>query len=286
MHEILHHCVEDTIKIIPFLFLTYLLMEFIEHKTSDKTRIMIRRAGRMGPVFGGMLGVIPQCGFSTVAAGFYSGRVITVGTLAAVFLSTSDEMLPILLSNRTPISLIVKILSVKVVVAVLAGFIIDFLFRKLNQRKIGVSIHNLCLDEDCKCEESILKSALYHTLSITLFIFCATVLLNLVIHTIGEDQLGSIILNRPVIGQMLAGVIGLIPNCAASVVITTLYLEGAMSAGAMMAGLLVGAGVGLLVLFRTNKNRKENLKIAGLLYVTGVLSGIIIDGIGILRLSL
>lgn len=283
MHEILHHCVEDTVKIVPFLFLTYLLMEFIEHRTSDKTRIMIRRAGKMGPIFGGILGVLPQCGFSTAAAGFYSGRVITVGTLIAVFLSTSDEMLPILLSNQVPTLLILKILSVKAVVAILAGFVIDFLFRKFNQRKIGVSIHDLCLDEDCQCEKSILKSALRHTLSIALFIFAATFLLNFAIHTIGEDNLGNIILNRPVIGQMLAGIIGLIPNCAASVVITTLYMEGAMSAGSMMAGLLVGAGVGILVLFRTNKNLKENVKITGLLYVTGVLSGIIIEWIDILN---
>lgn len=284
MHEILHHCVEDTVKILPFLFITYLLMEFIEHKTSDKTKIMIRRAGKMGPLFGGLLGVIPQCGFSAAAASFYSGRVITVGTLLAIFLSTSDEMLPILLSSQVPLGMIAKILAVKATVAVIAGYVIDFLFRKFNQRKIGVNIHELCMDEDCQCdEENIFVSALRHTINIAIFIFAATFLLNLVIHVIGEDNLGNIILNKPVIGQILSGIIGLIPNCAASVVITTLYMEGAMGAGAMMSGLLVGAGIGVLVLFRTNKNFKENLKITGLLYVTGVLCGIIIELVGILN---
>lgn len=277
MHEIFHHCIEDTVKILPFLFLTYLLMEVIEHYTSDKTRSMIRRAGRMGPVFGGCLGLLPQCGFSAAAAGLYSGRVITAGTLIAVFLSTSDEMLPVLVSNQASIVFIVKILAVKASIAIIVGFVIDFLFRRFNVRKIGASIHDLCLDEDCKCEESILGSALRHTLSVTFFIFGAVFLLDLGIHAIGEENLGMFVLNKPVVGPILAGIVGLIPNCAASVVLTTLYLEGAMGLGAMMSGLLTGAGVGILVLFRTNKNKKENLKIAGLLYASGVFGGIIIE---------
>lgn len=277
MQEILMDCVMDTVRLLPFLFLTYLFMEYIEHKTSDKARRMIRRAGKWGPLFGGLLGVLPQCGFSAAAAGFYSGRVITVGTLIAVFLSTSDEMLPILLSSQVPISLILRIVAVKAVIGILAGFVVDALFRKLNQRKIGAGIHDLCRDDQCHCEESIVKSALWHTGNIALFIFVVTFLLNLVIGLIGEENLGNLILNQPIVSEILAGLIGLIPNCAASVVITTLYMEGAMSIGAMMAGLLVGAGVGVLVLFRTNKNYKENLKITGLLYVTGVLGGIIID---------
>lgn len=285
MFEILHHCVEDTIKILPFLFLTYLLMEFIEHKTSDKTKTVIRRAEKMGPFFGGILGIIPQCGFSAAAASLYAGRVITVGTLLAIFLSTSDEMLPILLSSQMPMNHIGKILAVKASAAVIAGFLVDFLFRKFNQRKIGVNIHEMCMEEDCQCDhENIFVSALRHTIHIFLFIFIATFVLDLAIHMIGEENLGNLILNRPVIGELIAGVIGLIPNCAASVVLTTLYMEGAMGAGAMMSGLLVGAGVGVLVLFRTNKNRSENLKITGLLYFTGVLCGIIIEGLGILKL--
>lgn len=282
MRDILLDCVIDTIKLLPFLFLTYLLMEYIEHKTSEKTKIMIRKAGKLGPLFGGILGAVPQCGFSAAAAGFYSGRVITVGTLIAVFLSTSDEMLPILLSSQIPLPVILKIVSLKAVIGIAAGFVIDFLFRRFNQRKIGVSIHDLCMNENCQCEEGIFQSALKHTLNIAVFIFAITFLLNLGISVIGEENLGGMILNQPVIGEILAGIIGLIPNCAASVVITTLYMEGAMRAGAMMAGLLVGAGVGILVLFRTNKNVIENLKITGLLYGTGVLCGMIIDWLAVL----
>lgn len=277
MQEILLDCVMDTARLLPFLFLTYLLMEYIEHKTSDKTRLMIRKTGKWGPLFGGLIGVLPQCGFSAAAAGFYSGRVITVGTLLAVFLSTSDEMLPILLSSQVPLPLILRIVAGKAVIGIIAGFVIDILFRKFNQRKIGASIHDLCQDERCHCEESIVKSALWHTVNIALFIFAVTFLLNLVIGLIGEENLEGLILNQPIVSEILAGLIGLIPNCAASVVITTLYMKGAMSIGAMMGGLLVGAGVGVLVLFRTNRNRKENMEITGLLYVTGVLGGIIID---------
>ncbi|MDD2957691.1 MAG: putative manganese transporter [Lachnospiraceae bacterium] len=277
MLEILQDCVIDTVKIIPFLFLTYLLMEYIEHRTSEKTKGVIRRAGKMGPLLGGVLGAIPQCGFSAAAAGFYSGRVITVGTLLAVFLSTSDEMLPILLSSQVPLTTILHIVGLKALIGILAGILADFFLRKFNQRKIGDSIHDLCDHDQCHCEESIVKSAAKHTLNITLFIFLVSLALNLVIALIGEDNLGNVILNQPVVGEILAGIIGLIPNCAASVVITTLYMEGAMSAGAMMSGLLVGAGVGLLVLFRTNSNLKENMKITGLLYVSGVAGGLALE---------
>lgn len=274
MADIILDCLIDTLKTVPFLFLTYLLMEYIEHRTSDKTKSMIRRAGKWGPLFGGVLGVIPQCGFSAAAAGLFSGRVITLGTLLAVFLSTSDEMLPILLSSQVPLPLILRILAQKAVIGVLAGFFVDFVFRKFNQRKIGSKIHDICVQEHCECEHSIVKSALKHTGNIALFLLVVSLALNLVIGLIGEENLGRLILNWPVAGELLAGVIGLIPNCAASVVITTLYMEGAMSAGAMMAGLLVGSGVGLLVLFRTNKSRAENLKISAMLYVIGVLGGI------------
>lgn len=236
----------------------------------------------MGPLFGGVLGVIPQCGFSAAASGFFSGRVITVGTLIAVFLSTSDEMLPILLSSQTDISVILRILAFKAVYGILAGFLVDLLFRGFNRRKIGENIHELCVNEHCGCEESIWRSALHHTGSIALFLFCVTLALNLIIEFTGMDTMGGLIFNQPVLGPLLSGIIGLIPNCAASVVITTLYMEGAMSAGAMMAGLLVGAGVGLLVLFRTNRNLKENMQITGILYLFGVLGGVLADGLGLL----
>ena len=265
----------DTVKLVPFLFLTYLLMEYIEHRTSDKTRAMIRRADKLGPLFGGALGAFPQCGFSAAAASLYAGRVITVGTLIAVFLSTSDEMLPIFLSNRVDIALIGKILLIKACYGVIAGFVVDFLFRWLNLRKIGVGIHGLCEAEHCECEQGILKSSVKHTLSITMFIFLISVVLTLVIEGIGTENLENLVFNQPVIGEILAGLIGLIPNCAASVALTTMYLDGAMSAGAMMSGLMVGAGVGILILFRTNRKRKETLQIIAILYCAGVIGGLL-----------
>lgn len=265
----------DTLKLVPFLFITYLLMEYIEHRTSDRTRAMIRRADKLGPMFGGALGAFPQCGFSAAASSLYAGRVITAGTLVAVFLSTSDEMLPIFLSSRVDIRVIGRILLVKALYGVIAGFVVDFLFRWLNVRRIGFSIHGICEAEHCECEQSIFRSALKHTLSITLYIFLFSVALTLFLEAVGTGNLKNLVFNRPVIGELLAGLIGLIPNCAASVALTTMYLDGAMSAGAMMAGLMVGAGVGLLVLFRTNRSRRESLQITGILYCAGVIGGLL-----------
>lgn len=265
----------DTIKLVPFLFITYLIMEWIEHRTSKHTKTAMRRAGRLGPLAGGLIGIVPQCGFSAAAASLYSGKVITVGTLIAVFLSTSDEMLPIFLSERVELSVIMKILMTKAVYGALAGFVVDFLFRRLNERKIGVGIHGLCAQEHCHCEESIVKSALKHTADITFFVWIISVALNILFMLIGTGNMENLILNRPVIGEILAGLIGLIPNCAASIALTQLYLKGVMSGGAMMAGLMVGAGVGLLVMFRTNRSRRENIEITGILYVAGVIGGLI-----------
>ena len=265
----------DTVRLVPFLFLTYLAMEYIEHHTSDRTRAAIRRSDRFGPLAGGLLGAFPQCGFSAAAASLYAGRVITGGTLIAVFLSTSDEMLPIFLSNRVDPRLIIKIIVIKVVYGVIAGFVVDFLFRSLNVRKIGVGIHGFCEAEHCDCEKGILSSALKHTLSIAVFIFLITVALNLFLEMIGTQNLENIIFNRPVIGEVLAGLIGLIPNCAASVALTTMYLDGVMSGGAVMSGLMVGAGVGILVLLRTNRRRRESVKIIAILYAAGVIGGLL-----------
>ena len=265
----------DTAKLIPFLFLSFLVMEYIEHHTSDKTRGMIRRADRFGPLAGGLLGAFPQCGFSAAAASLYAGRVITGGTLIAVFLSTSDEMLPIFLSNRVDIRLIIKIIGIKIVYGVIAGFVVDFLFRSLNVRKIGAGIHGICEAEHCDCEKGIFMSSLKHTLSIVLYIFLISAALNIFLELVGTENLENLIFNQPVIGEVLAGLIGLIPNCAASVALTTMYLDGAMSAGAMMSGLMVGAGVGILILIRSNRNRRESAKIVAILYASGVIGGLL-----------
>lgn len=265
----------DTLKLIPFLFLAYLLIEVIEHHAEDKTVALIHRAGAWGPAIGSALGVIPQCGFSAATANLFAGGLITRGTLIAVFLSTSDEMLPIMISKNAPAGFILKVLAYKFVAGMIAGFIIDVVERRIG-RHSEKDPHDICEQEGCNCEDGVLRSALFHTVKITVFLFITSLLINIAVELLGEEHLANFILNKPVIGELLAGLIGLIPNCAASVIITDLYLQGGLSAGAMLAGLLVGAGVGLLVLFRMNRrNQKENLITLGLLYVFGVVFGLL-----------
>jgi len=308
--DIIVDTVMDSLKLLPFLFLTYLAMEYLEHRAGEGAQRLLGKLGKSGqgsfsheksgraapkrggavekapgekgkagfawsgPVAGGLLGVVPQCGFSAAASNLYAGRVITLGTLIAVYLSTSDEMLPILVSERAPWRMILGILLTKAAIGMAAGLGIDFLLHKAGVKE-SERIHDICEHEHCHCERGIFRSALSHTLQIALFILLVTFVLNLVLHFVGEDVLERLILNRPVLGAVLAGIVGLIPNCAGSVVLTQLYLEGAMGLGAMMAGLLANSGVGILVLFRVNHDRKENLKILGLLYGIGVTVGIV-----------
>lgn len=273
--EVMKDALQDTVKLAPFLFITYLAMECLEHRTGEKTRQAVGRAGKWGPLLGGLAGAVPQCGFSAAASSLYAGKVITLGTLLAIYLSTSDEMVPILIYGQAPLGLILRLLAAKAAIGAVAGFVVDIIFA--GKKEEHTHIHEICEQEHCHCEQGIFCSALKHTVQITLFILGITVLLNLIIHFIGEDALAGLMLNRPIVGPVLAGIVGLIPNCAASVVITQLYLQGAMGVGAMLSGLLVGAGVGLLVLFRVNHNRRENLKVAGLLYIIGVLAGLLAD---------
>ncbi len=282
MLEILEHTIEDSIRLIPFLLLTYLLMEYIEHKTKEKTKETIKKSGKFGPFFGALLGIVPQCGFSVSATNLYAARVITLGTLIAVYLSTSDEMLPIFLSEGVEIDVIIKILAIKLAIGMIAGFLIDFAIRlKHKEKEDKEKIIDLCEKEHCHCEHGIFQSAVKHTVNIFVFIFIITFIINLAIHFIGEETIAGFMLNRPILGPIISGIIGLIPNCASSVIITQMYLEDIISVGTMIAGLLVSAGVGLAVLFRINKGIKENIKITVLLYVIGVLSGIILEVIGL-----
>lgn len=274
MLAVMEDSILDTLKLIPFLFLTYLAMEYLEHRTGDRAQRLMRKAGTFGPAIGGVLGIVPQCGFSAASSGLYAGRVISLGTLIAVYLSTSDEMLPILISEQAPARTILLLLLAKAAIGITVGLIIDFVCRKGHERE-ETHIHDLCEQEHCHCEKGILRSALSHTLQISLFILLVTFALNLLLHFVGEDALANLLLNRMVLGPVLAGIVGLIPNCAGSVVITQLYLDDAMGIGGALAGLLTGSGVGLLVLFRVNHNRKENLQILGLLYGIGVFAGIL-----------
>ena len=284
LRDVLSDAVIDTVKLIPFLFLTYLLMEWLEEKTGEKAVSMIRRNGRWGPVIGAALGVVPQCGFSAAAASLYSGGLITVGTLLAIFLSTSDEMLPIMISEAVSPLIIGKILLTKIVLGLLFGIGIDTLnkFRHRWKKDKEKHIHDLCEQDHCHCEEgNVFLSALRHTIQIVIFILIFTFVIGLLIELVGEDAIGTFLTSRPVTGVLLSALIGLIPNCGASVTITELYLRGILSPGQMTAGLLVGAGVGLMVLFRTNRRLVENLKITGILYLAGVLGGWIIELTGI-----
>lgn len=282
MADILLDSFLDSIKLLPFLFLTYLFMEFLEHNTGNAISRRIETGGKFGPLWGGLLGVIPQCGFSTAASSLFSGRVITVGTLLAVYLSTSDEMLPIMISNAVPVMTILRILGVKALIGIVSGFFIDYFYTGIMKKQRNkVDIHKVCQGEHCHCEQGIVISAFMHTIKIFVYVLLISVGLNIMIGVIGENTLANLFSGVPVIGELIAALIGLIPNCASSVIITQLYLERIISAGAMMAGLLVNAGVGLLVLFRLNRDRRQNAVIVAVLYGLGVFWGIFIELAGI-----
>ena len=264
----------DSIKLLPFLFLTYLAMEYLEHRAGEKMQDIIKKSGKAGPLIGGLLGVFPQCGFSAAASNLYAGRIISLGTLMAVFLSTSDEMLPIMISENAGLSMMGKVLAVKVLFAVAAGSAIDLVF---GRKEKNMPLEHLCERHHCHCERGIWKSALHHTVEIFLYILLISFVLNLVIALIGEEALGALILKQPIAGVLIAALVGMIPNCAASVIVTKLYLGGVLGAGALIAGLLSGTGVGCLVLLKVNDDHRENVRILFLLYVIGVLAGWLVE---------
>lgn len=325
----------DTAKLIPFLFITYMGMEYLEHKAEKHTTGMLEKAGHFGPLIGAAVGILPQCGFSAAASSLFAGGVISVGTLIAVFLSTSDEMLPIFISEGVHPATMLRILATKAILGLISGFLLDIFMRHGRHTKAPEKhIHDLCVHEHCDCNEEeeeeelhtevahtheanaddhahrhvaeehhshehasahahaghhhhhqkgfmgIAMPALHHTIQITGFIFFITLIITLLVE-IGAEAIGHFLSGKPIVGVFLAGVVGLIPSCAASVSITQLYLMGILNAGQMMAGLLVGAGVGLLVLFRTNDHPNENLRITIMLYGLGVFWGLVIEYLGI-----
>lgn len=276
--------IKDTAKLLPFLFLTYIVMEVIERRTEERSVEILSRVGRFGHVIASAIGLAPQCGFSAAAASLYSGGVITAGITIAVFLSTSDEMLPIFISSSVPASTITKILAFKFCIALISGIAVDAVSKTVGfSFRSDKHIHDLCERDHCGCEEEggVVRSAGIHTLKIAGFIFAVSLVISLLVGFAGEDAIADVMEGSGIIGTIIAGVIGLIPNCAASVAITQMYLEGIMSPGQLMAGLLVGAGVGILVLARTNNHHKENAAIIGTLFVIGVAWGILIDIVGI-----
>lgn len=281
MKEVILDTIIDSLKLIPFLLVAFIIIELLEHKLNNKTKNIITKSKKVGPIIGSLLGVIPQCGFSVMATNLYITRIITLGTLISIYLSTSDEMLIIMISEKVQLSLILKILLIKIFFGIVYGLIIDKIINK--KKKDKETNYELCDEEHCDCNHSILLSAIKHTLHITLFIFIITLIINTIFTLLGDNYLSKILLNNSILSPFITSLIGLIPNCAASVILTELYLNSTISLGALIGGLLTSSGSSLLVLIKNNKNKKENLSIILLLYTLGVLSGIIIELISLIK---
>lgn len=355
--DILLDAGKDTLSLVPFLLVTYLALETLEHVAGDRVNGAIKRAGAAGPVVGSLLGIVPQCGFSAMAATLYAGRVVTLGTLVAVFLSTSDEMLPLLLAEQVPVQIMAMLLASKALIALVTGFIVDAAIRGLRRNarahaairrtvlgaaanpahvncahddhtggdiidevaEAGVSadhIHELCERDHCGCDEdedehghdhshdhghadeherhhdhshshegapivSIIRSAISHTVQVSVFIFLVTLVLVAVLETFGESAIEQFLRGNETLAVLGSALVGLIPNCSASVVITQLYLEGALQLAPMLAGTLISAGVGYLVLFRTNRSARENVLFLIMMYVIGAGWGLILSAFGL-----
>ncbi|MBR4230846.1 MAG: arsenic efflux protein [Bacilli bacterium] len=274
MKDIIIDGLIDALKLLPYLFITFLLLEFIEHKLSVKNQKILTENQKVGPFIGGLLGAFPQCGFSSMAANLFSARVITMGTLIAVFLSTSDEMLPIMISEKTSIFLILKIIFFKIIIGVLIGFAVDLFYR----RKGKNTINELCENDHCDCDnDGIFLSSLKHTIKIGAFILLINLILNFIIFKVGENNLEKLLLHHNIFSYFISSLIGIVPNCAGSVIITELYLKNLITIGIMLSGLLTGSGLGILLLFKSNKNIKENILVLSIIYFVGVLVGLLYD---------
>ena len=329
--DVLTESAIDTLKLIPFLFLTYLAMEALEHSASHHVRAAVEKSGKAGPVVGSILGALPQCGFSAMAATLYAGRVVTAGTLVAVILSTSDEMIPVFVAPHCSPTRLFGILALKVIVGIVAGLLVDVALRMLHRTGDGhAHIHELCERAHCHCEDvedengsaeaeseaeseaqaatagehddvarrahehahghdhhshglwPIVRSALVHTVQVTVFIFLVTFVFGLLIEGVGEDAIGELLADHPVRATFIAALVGLIPNCGASVALTELFLDGTLAAGPMVAGLLVSGGVGLLVLWRTNADLRQNAAVTGVVYAVGVAVGLLVGATGMM----
>ena len=355
--DILLDAGKDTLSLVPFLLVTYLALESLEHVAGDHVNGVIKRAGAAGPVVGSLLGIVPQCGFSAMAATLYAGRVVTLGTLVAVFLSTSDEMLPLLLAEQVPVQTMAMLLASKALIALVTGFVVDDAIRGLRRNarahaairrtvlgttanpahvncahddhtggdiidevaEAGVSadhIHELCERDHCGCDEdegehghahghdhvdehghhhdhghshshegapvlSIIRSAISHAVQVSVFIFLVTLILVAVLETFGESAIEQFLRGNETLAVLGSALVGLIPNCSASVVITQLYLEGALQLAPMLAGTLISAGVGYLVLFRTNRSARENALFLVMMYVIGAGWGLVLSAFGL-----
>ena len=269
----------DTLKLVPFLFIAFLIMEIIEHKLKNSGKEKLNKAGKFGSIIGAILGAVPQCGFSVMATNLYATRIISLGTLIAIYLSTSDEMLPILISEGASIFTVLTILLTKIAIGIIAGFLIDLALRKKSK---NLEIKDFCENNKCDCEHGLIKSTIKHTINITLFIFVFSFILHSGLHYLGETRIEKLLLKGNIFSPFLSSLIGLIPNCASSVIITELYLNNAISFASCISGLLTGSGVALALLFKINKNLKENIQIILTLYLIGSLSGVFIEIISLI----
>lgn len=280
MKDIILDTLIDALKLLPFLFIAFFIIELLEHKFSNKTDKVIKNSGKYGPLLGSLLGAFPQCGFSVLATNFYITRIISLGTLISIYLSTSDEMLPILISHKTNFTSILLIILIKIFIGMTSGLFIDFIIRRNKKEKIN---YKLCNDDNCDCEESgPFKSALTHTFKTLLFIIIISFILNIIMEYKGTEFLEKLFLKDSLLSPFISSIVGLIPNCGASVLITELYINNAISFGALISGLLTGSGVAILVLFKNNPNLKENFKILLIIYLIGSISGFIINLIKLL----
>lgn len=297
--HVLEHSALDTLRLVPFLFVTYLAMEALEHASAERVQAFVERSGKAGPAVGALLGAVPQCGFSAMAATLYAGRVVTAGTLVAVILSTSDEMVPVFLAHREPVGRLLAIVLAKVVVGVVVGLLVDVALRAWHRAGDGrPHISELCERAHCHCEEAgkdhghdhghghgrwaIVRSATVHTVQVGAWILVITFVFGLVMELVGTDALAALLVNHPVRATFVSALVGLVPNCGASVAITELYLEGVLTTGPMLAGLLSSGGVGLLVLWRTNASAGQNAVVTAFVYAVSVAVGLVAGMLGIL----
>ena len=276
--DVILDAVVDTIKILPFLFLAFFVIEFLEHKAQDKIKHLFTRAGAFGPVIATILGCIPQCGFSVMSANLYSSGIITLGTLIAVFLSTSDEAIVLLATAHNGSYEIFKLLLSKIIIALFFGYLIYFIEKKKHSHHHHHHSHDLCEQDHCGCEEDgkILRPALIHTIKVFGFLLLFTIIIDVLVAFIGTDTFSHSLLSDSVFQPFVSAIIGFIPNCASSVLLTQLYVEGTLTFGSLIAGLCTNAGAGMLVLFRNKSKFKENIKILIILYVCSVIPGIIL----------
>lgn len=303
--DVVIDALKDTAELIPFLFATYVAISLLDLFASDKTTAAIQRAGHAGPLIGGVLGVVPQCGFSAMGASLYADRIVSLGTFVAVILSTSDEMLPLLLAEHVEVGLLARILVTKAVLGVILGFATDLVLRAVLGRTSLAGVDESDAGEeqdedaefdpsayscDCGCGEPLTRgqtawwvvvNSAYRTFQVVVFIFVVSVLLNALIALVGEDALASFLSGNAVVATLVSGLVGLVPNCAASVVLTQLYIDGVLGFAPMIAGTLVAGGAGYLVLFRMNGNMRENAAIVGIVYALGVCAGLVMLGLGL-----